>query len=135
MISLQRRSSIARGSNADFQAAKKRRQRPEARQLIDDLFEEEALVLGGIVAARRVDDEIVWRPAGSPGEPATAANTRGTTEHGPTEKRRAVPGHRSPDRSRLRTPQSRCSAIGDPDDVEPSDGPEHAWASDVEMPF
>ena len=66
------------------------------------------------MAARRVDDEIVWRPAGSPGEPATAANTRGTTEHGPTEKRRAVPGHRSPDRSRLRTPQSRCSAIGGP---------------------
>ena len=87
MISLQRRSSIARGSNADFQAAKKRRQRPEARQLIDDLFEEEALALGGIVAVRRVDDEIVWRPAGSPGEPATAASTQGATEHGPSEKR------------------------------------------------
>ena len=27
------------------------------------------------------------RPAGSPGEPATAANTQGATEHGPTEKR------------------------------------------------
>ena len=33
----------------------------EARQLVDDLFEEEALVLGGIVAVHRVDDEIVWR--------------------------------------------------------------------------
>jgi len=33
----------------------------EARQLVDDLFEEEALVLGGIAAVHRVDDEIVWR--------------------------------------------------------------------------
>jgi len=33
----------------------------EAKQLIDDLFEEEALVLGGIVAVHRVDDDLIWR--------------------------------------------------------------------------
>ena len=27
------------------------------------------------------------RPAGAPSEPATAANTQGATEHGPSEKR------------------------------------------------
>ena len=35
--------------------------RTEAKQLIDDLFEEEALVLGGLVAVHRLDDEIIWR--------------------------------------------------------------------------
>jgi hypothetical protein len=35
--------------------------RTEARQLINDLFEEEALVLGGLVAVHRVDDDLVWR--------------------------------------------------------------------------
>lgn len=33
----------------------------EARALIDDLFEEEALVLGGLVAVHDVDDDLVWR--------------------------------------------------------------------------
>ena len=33
----------------------------EARELIDDLFEEEALVLGGLVAVHEVDDDLVWR--------------------------------------------------------------------------
>lgn len=33
----------------------------EAKQLINDLFEEEALVLGGLVAVHRVDDDLVWR--------------------------------------------------------------------------
>ena len=33
----------------------------EVRQLVDDLFEEEALVIGGLVAVRRLDDELVWR--------------------------------------------------------------------------
>jgi len=33
----------------------------EARQLINDLFEEEALILGGLVAVHRVDDDLVWR--------------------------------------------------------------------------
>ena len=33
----------------------------EAKQLINDLFEEEALVIGGLVAVHRVDDEIIWR--------------------------------------------------------------------------
>jgi len=33
----------------------------EARQLINDLFEEEALVLGGLVAVHRLDDDLVWR--------------------------------------------------------------------------
>jgi hypothetical protein len=33
----------------------------EARGLIDDLFEEEALVIGGLVAVHEVDDDLVWR--------------------------------------------------------------------------
>jgi hypothetical protein len=33
----------------------------EAKQLINDLFEEEALVLGGLVAVHQVDDDLVWR--------------------------------------------------------------------------
>lgn len=35
--------------------------REEARGLINDLFEEEALVLGGLVAIHRVDEKLVWR--------------------------------------------------------------------------
>ena len=33
----------------------------EARELINDLFEEEALVIGGLVAVHRVEDDLVWR--------------------------------------------------------------------------
>jgi hypothetical protein len=33
----------------------------EARDLIADLFEEEALVIGGLVAVHAVDDDLVWR--------------------------------------------------------------------------
>ncbi|MGQ9589916.1 MAG: hypothetical protein ACUVYA_06440 [Planctomycetota bacterium] len=33
----------------------------EARELINDLFEEEALVIGGLVAVHEVDDELIWR--------------------------------------------------------------------------
>ena len=33
----------------------------EARELIDDVFEEEALALGGLVALHGVDDQLVWR--------------------------------------------------------------------------
>lgn len=33
----------------------------EARDLINDLFEEEALVIGGLVAVHEVDDDLVWR--------------------------------------------------------------------------
>jgi len=33
----------------------------EARDLINDLFEEEALVIGGLVATHDVDDDLVWR--------------------------------------------------------------------------
>ena len=33
----------------------------EARDLINDLFEEEALVIGGLVAVHKVDDDLVWR--------------------------------------------------------------------------
>ena len=33
----------------------------EARGLIDDLFEEEALVIGGLVAVHELDDDLVWR--------------------------------------------------------------------------
>jgi hypothetical protein len=33
----------------------------EARQLIDDLFEEEALLIGGLVAVHEMDDDLVWR--------------------------------------------------------------------------
>lgn len=33
----------------------------EARDLINDLFEEEALVIGGLVAVHKLDDDIVWR--------------------------------------------------------------------------
>jgi len=33
----------------------------EVRQIIDDLFEEEALVIGGLVAVHKVDDDLVWR--------------------------------------------------------------------------
>jgi hypothetical protein len=33
----------------------------EARELIDDLFEEEALALGGLVVLHEVDDQLVWR--------------------------------------------------------------------------
>jgi hypothetical protein len=33
----------------------------DAKDLIDDLFEEEALVIGGLVAVHEVDDDLVWR--------------------------------------------------------------------------
>jgi len=33
----------------------------EARELINDLFEEEALVIGGLVAVHQIEDELVWR--------------------------------------------------------------------------
>jgi hypothetical protein len=33
----------------------------EAKELINDLFEEEALVLGGLVAVHEMDDDLVWR--------------------------------------------------------------------------
>ncbi len=33
----------------------------DARELIDALFEEEALVIGGLVAVHRLDDDLVWR--------------------------------------------------------------------------
>ena len=33
----------------------------EARELITDLFEEEALLIGGLVAVHKVDDDMVWR--------------------------------------------------------------------------
>jgi hypothetical protein len=33
----------------------------EAREMINDLFEEEALVIGGIVAVHEIDDDLVWR--------------------------------------------------------------------------
>ena len=32
----------------------------EARDLIDGLFEEEALVIGGLVAVYKMDDDLVW---------------------------------------------------------------------------
>lgn len=32
-----------------------------AKELIDDLFEEEALVIGGLIAVHEVDDDLVWR--------------------------------------------------------------------------
>jgi hypothetical protein len=33
----------------------------EARELINDLFEEEALIIGGLVAVHQVEDDLVWR--------------------------------------------------------------------------
>lgn len=33
----------------------------EAKGLVNDLFEEEALVIGGLVAVHRLDDDLVWR--------------------------------------------------------------------------
>ena len=33
----------------------------EAKQLILDLFEEEALAIGGLVALHSVEDDVVWR--------------------------------------------------------------------------
>ena len=33
----------------------------DAKALINDLFEEEALVIGGLVAVYEVDDDLVWR--------------------------------------------------------------------------
>ncbi len=33
----------------------------DAKDLINDLFEEEALVIGGLVAVHDVDDDLVWR--------------------------------------------------------------------------
>lgn len=33
----------------------------EARRIINDLFEEEALVIGGLVAVHDLDDDLVWR--------------------------------------------------------------------------
>ena len=35
----------------------------DAKKLINDLFEEEALVLGGLVALHDIEDELVWRLA------------------------------------------------------------------------
>lgn len=33
----------------------------EAREMIDDLFEEEALMIGGLAAVHWLDDDLVWR--------------------------------------------------------------------------
>lgn len=33
----------------------------EAKELINDLFEEEALAIGGLVAVHQIDDDLVWR--------------------------------------------------------------------------
>jgi len=33
----------------------------EARDLINDLFEEEALVIGGLIAVHDMDDDFIWR--------------------------------------------------------------------------
>ena len=33
----------------------------EAKALVNDLFEEEALVIGGLVAVHLMDDDLVWR--------------------------------------------------------------------------
>jgi hypothetical protein len=33
----------------------------EARDLMDEVFEKEALVIGGLAATREIDDELVWR--------------------------------------------------------------------------
>jgi len=33
----------------------------EAKDLINDVFEEEALVLGGLVALHDIEDDLVWR--------------------------------------------------------------------------
>lgn len=33
----------------------------EARQIVNDLFEEEALILGGLFAVYRSDDDLIWR--------------------------------------------------------------------------
>lgn len=33
----------------------------EAKELINDLFEEEALVIGGLVTVHEMDDDLVWR--------------------------------------------------------------------------
>lgn len=35
--------------------------RDEAKQIILDSFEEQALVIGGLVAVHKVDDDLVWR--------------------------------------------------------------------------
>lgn len=35
--------------------------RAEAKELINDLFEEEVLVIGGLVAVHELDDDLVWR--------------------------------------------------------------------------
>ena len=35
----------------------------DAKKLINDLFEEEALVLGGLVALHDIEDELIWRLA------------------------------------------------------------------------
>ena len=35
--------------------------RADAKALINDLFEEEALVIGGLVAVYEMDDDLVWR--------------------------------------------------------------------------
>ncbi len=33
----------------------------EVRNLINDLFEQEGLVIGGLVAIHKIDDDLVWR--------------------------------------------------------------------------
>ncbi len=33
----------------------------EVRELINDLFEEEVLVIGGLVAVHKVEDDVIWR--------------------------------------------------------------------------
>jgi hypothetical protein len=35
--------------------------RTEARRLIDGIFEQEALIIGGLVTLREIDDDAVWR--------------------------------------------------------------------------
>ena len=33
----------------------------KVQELIDELFEEEALVIGGLIAVHEVDDDLIWR--------------------------------------------------------------------------
>ena len=35
--------------------------KPEARAIINDLFEQEALIIGGLEALHAIEDEVIWR--------------------------------------------------------------------------
>ena len=66
--------------------------RTEAKELINDLFEEEALVIGGLVAVHEVDDDLRGFNPDLRLERAAREEPRGDPQKGPAPARGQGPG-------------------------------------------